>query len=369
MVASNKHPLVAYQPFKFLFQLAYFTTIIARLPLWLTLAFFAPLRPHPKWTAKQTFMAQVAYALTDLKSRIGVTSKLSLEQGKEEDRFQVIEPSNSEAYKGPLTSLIVKPGSVGGTWYPKAPGKDIASKIVVLYLHGGAFVEGDGRNEFCGYPVKTMIERGGVDAVFSLQYRLSGWMGVNPFPAALQDALTAYLFLVEKVQIPSHQIVLCGDSAGGNLAITLLRYLEEFGTTIPRPRCVTLFSPWVAPFDYNTEQNPNRNSDFLPTSFLRWGAHTYADGLLNSPSDPYITPLGNPFATSVPIFVNAGNAEIFFVANKKWVKQMKDVKDNHVDFHEEDAALHDTFLLASILGFEESAQEVILKMGTFVRKC
>jgi acetyl esterase/lipase len=294
MANSNKHPLVAYQPFKILFQLAYFTTLVARLPLWLTIACFAPLRPNPKWTAKQTLMAQVAYAFTDLKSRIGVTSKLSLQQGKEGDRFQVVDPLNSEAYQGPLKSLIVKPGPVGGTWFPDTPGKDIASKVVVLYLHGGAFVEGDGRDEFCGFPAKTMVERGGVDAVFSLQYRLSGWMGVNPFPAALQDALTGYLFLLETLKIPSHQIVLCGDSAGGNLALALLRYLEEFGPTIPRPRCVTLFSPWVAPFDYNTKNNPNRNSDFLPTSFLRWGAHAYTEGLSNASSNPYITPSGPP---------------------------------------------------------------------------
>jgi hypothetical protein len=78
--------------------------------------------------------------------------------------------------------------------------------------------------------------------------------------------------------------------------------------------------------------------------------------------------LGHPFATSVPIFVNVGNAEIFFDANKKWAKEMGRIQSNRVEFHEEDAAVHDTFLLAGILGFEESAQEVILKMGTFIRK-
>jgi acetyl esterase/lipase len=368
MTDSNKPPLLAHQPLKLLFQLAYFTTIIARLPLWLTVAFVGPLRPHPKWTAKQTLMTQVAYAVTDLKSRIGVTSELSLQQNKEGERFQVVDPSTSETYKGPLVSEAVKPVPVGGTWFPQAPGKDIASKVVVLYLHGGAFVEGDGRDEYCGFPGKTMVERGGVDAVFSLQYRLSGWSGHNPFPAALQDALTGYLFLLEKLGIPSHQIVLCGDSAGGNIAIALLRYIEEFGTTTPRPRCATLLSPWVAPFDYNTKRSPNHKSDFLPTSFLRWGAHTYSEGMTNASSNPYITPLGNPFTTSVPIFVNAGNAEIFFDENKSWVEQMKQIKGNLVEFHEEDAALHDTFLIAALLGFEESAQEVISAMGVFIHK-
>ena len=174
MATSNKPPAVAHQPLKLLFQLAYFTTIIARLPIWLTVAFVGSLRPHPKWTAKQTLMTNVAYAFTDLKSRIGTPLKLSLQQGKEGKRFQVVEPSKSEAYRGPLISDTVKPVPVGGTWFPRAPDKDIASKVVVLYFHGGAFVEGDGRDAYCGFPGKTMVERGGVDAVFSLQYRLSG---------------------------------------------------------------------------------------------------------------------------------------------------------------------------------------------------
>lgn len=233
-------------------------------------------------------------------------------------------------------------------------------------------MQGDGRDENVGFAGQTMVERGGVDAVFSLQYRLSGWSGLFPFPAALQDALTGYLFLLQKLNIPSKQIVLCGDSAGGNLAIALLRYIQEFGSIadpeIPPPRCATLLSPWVAPFDFDLKSSPRRSSDYLPASFLQWGAHTYAGDLPNAASNPYITPLGNPFATPVPIFVNTGNAEIFLDANRTWVEDMKKISGNRVEFHEEDAAVHDTFLIANILGWEESAQAVISEMGTFIGK-
>ena len=214
-----------------------------------------------------------------------------------------------------------------------------------------------------------MVELGGVDAVFSLQYRLSDWSGLGRFPAALQDALTGYLFLLQVIGIPSRQIIVCGDSAGGNLTIALLRYIEEFGaaSNIPRPRCATLFSPWVAPFDYNTETNRQRGSDFLPTSFLRWGAETYAAGLTNPASNPYITPLGNSFATPVPIFVNTGTAEIFYDAIEAWVGEMKEIAANQIELHHEEAALHDTFLVADRLGFEESARKVVSAMGAFIR--
>jgi acetyl esterase/lipase len=372
MATSNRHPVLSYQPIKLLFQLTYFTTIIARFPFWLVSALFQSLRPHPKWNVKQTLMSKVAYCLVDLQSRIGVTQKLSLQQGKEGERFQIADPAVVDAYQGPLNSPTVKPSAVGGTWFPRPPGKNIASKTVVLYLHGGAYVQGNGRYENIGFAGETMIELGGVDAVFSLQYRLSGWAGLFPFPAALQDALTGYLFLLQKLSIPAKQIILCGDSAGGNLAIALLRYIQEFGSTsnpvIPPPRCATLLSPWVAPFDFDLDSSPRRISDYLPTSFLQWGAHTYTEGLANASSNSYVTPLGNPFATPVPIFVNAGSAEIFFDSNKSWVEEMKKISGNRVEFHEEDAAVHDTFLTANALGWEESARGVISEMGAFIGK-
>ncbi|KAF7531194.1 hypothetical protein G7054_g9119 [Neopestalotiopsis clavispora] len=371
MAGPNKHPSVCYQPLKALFQLTYVATILARVPLWLLIASIRRLRPHPQWTAKQALLARVAYAVTDMKSRIGVTEKLSLEAGEEGNRFQIIETSPPNFYQGPLKSPKVKPAPVGGTWFPQTPSEGSSTpKTVIYYLHGGAFIEGDGRSKYCGFPTKTMLEQGGADAVFSLQYRLSGYSEVNPFPAALQDALTGYLYLLNKVGVPSSNIVLCGDSAGANLAIALLRYLSDSGAQleIPSPRCVTLLSPWVAPLNYVTEGNPMRETDFVPTSFLRWGAETYTAGLTNPASDAYITPLGNPFAVSVPVFVNVGTAEIFFDDIKKWVEEMKQVEGNVIELHQEDAALHDTFLVAELLGFEDSARKVISATGDFISR-
>lgn len=369
MAAPEGHPVVSYQPIKLLFQLAYAGTVVLRMPIWAVVSLVTPLRPHPKWNAKQALLSRVAYVATDIKSRIGVTEKLSLEPGKEGERFQIVQPSELKVYKGPLESDVVKPAPVGGTWFPHAPKENIGPKTVILYLHGGAFIQGDGRDAYCEFPAKTMLERGGAEAVFSVQYRLSGWAGLCPFPAALQDALTAYEFLLGDLQIPPRHVVLCGDSAGANLAIALLRYISEFGVElgIPFPRCATLMSPWVAPLDYETEASTRRNSDFLPTSFLRWGALTYTAGHPNATKHAYITPLGNPFALPIPVFVNVGTAEILLDAIKLWVEEMKQVKDNHIELHQEDAALHDTFLVAELLGFEESAQKVVSAMGAFIR--
>ncbi|RYP19386.1 hypothetical protein DL765_003359 [Monosporascus sp. GIB2] len=370
MASRDRHPLLSYQPLKLLFQLSYIVIVIPRLPYYIAVALIPSWRPHPTWSAKQTFMTRVAYPLLDATSRIGITETLTLENGKEGERFQTIAPSTSDVYKGPLASKTTKPATIGGTWFPRAPGADVTSKTVVLYLHGGAFIQGDGRDAQCGSIAKKLLEKGGADAVFSLQYRLSGYGAVNPFPAALQDALSSYLFLLNELHVPARQIVLAGDSAGANLATALLRYLHEFGAAIsaPAPRCAVLLSPWVAPFEYHTAGNPHRGTDFIPSSYPAWGAHAYAGSWPDAASDPYITPLGNPFPTPVPIFVNAGSAELFFERITRWADEMRGVDGNVVELHHEQAAVHDTFLVCELLGFEESAWDVAAKIGEFVRK-
>ncbi|KAI1385502.1 alpha/beta hydrolase fold-3 domain-containing protein [Hypoxylon trugodes] len=369
MANQHAHPLIAYEPFKFLFRLAYIGTVVVRLPFWIIAALVQPLKPCSDWTPKQTLMMPIVYAVLDVRSKVGVTQTLSLKGKKEGDRFQVIAPSESDFYRGPLVS-DVKPTTIGGTWFPQAPGGDLTSKHVILYFHGGAFAIGDGRTGECGFLGKTLVERGGVDAVLSIQYRLAGYSGLNPFPAAIQDGLTSYLFVLNVLKIPAHHITIAGDSAGANLAIALLRYIEEFGETlsIPIPRCLAVVSPWVAPLDYDISRHPSRSSDYLPTSFLRWGARSYVGHLSNAASHPYVTPLGNPFKTKVPIFVNTGSVEIFFEANKRWANEMSDVEGNIIQLHIEKAACHDTLYVADIVGFEESAGKVAEEIGVFIRK-
>ncbi|KFA69853.1 hypothetical protein S40285_08427 [Stachybotrys chlorohalonatus IBT 40285] len=369
LVHSGGHPWLSYQPFQMIFKILYGVTVVVRLPYWLIISLVAWLRPHPAWTFKQTLMSRLVYVVFDIRSRLGFTNPIALDPGTEGDRFQVIEPADSNIYRGPLT-FRSKPEAVGGTWSPQPPGKDITSKTVLLYLHGGAFVDGDGRDDLCGFAAETLLERGGVDAMFSLQYRLSGWSRLSPFPAALQDALTAYVFLVRKLKIQPRHIVLGGDSAGANLAIGLLRYIKEFGPDlkISPPKYAALMSPWVAPLDLEVDSSPQRSTDYLPRSYLYWGSHVYAGGLKMAAKEPYITPLGNPFATPTTIFVNAGTAEVLLDSTKNWVEEMRRVGDNQIELHLEEGAPHDTMLFGNVLGFEESAQKVASALGAFLRK-
>ena len=245
MSSPANRPLVSYQPAKAVFQLAYISSIIIRLPVWLVKSLIPFLRPYPRWTFKQTLMSRISYAVVDMQSRCGTTETLLTQPATEGNRFHIVKPFDSAYYQVVLDHADTKPAPVGGTWFPQAPGQHTATKTVVLYLHGGAFVQGDGRQNFCKFVGATLIEYGNVDYLFSVQYRLAGY-GLNPFPAAVQDALTAYIFLLTTARIEPERIVLAGDSAGGNLAIALLRYIQEYGKelNIPLPKCCVLFSPW-----------------------------------------------------------------------------------------------------------------------------
>lgn len=369
-MASQKHPLVSYQPLRLAFQLGYILTVIPRLPYYIAVALVPSWRPHPTWSAKQAFMTRLIFPILDLTSLVGITETLTLKEGKEGKRFQTVKPSTLDVYKGPLASETTKPATIGGTWFPTVPDADITSKTVVLYLHGGAFIQGDGRDAQFGSIADKLLKKGGADAVFNLQYRLSGYNGLNPFPAALQDTLSSYLYLLNDLHVPASHIVVSGDSAGGNLATAFLRYLHEFGAEInvPPPKCAVLLSSWVAPYEYETAGNPHRGTDFIPTSYPRWGALTYGDGVPNAASDPYITPLGNPFPTPVPIFSNAGSAEMFYERILRWGDEMSAIEGNVVETNTEPAAVHDTFFVGDVLGFEKTAWEVAAKIGEFVRR-
>ncbi|KAJ0116716.1 alpha beta hydrolase fold-3 domain containing protein [Diaporthe amygdali] len=379
LTKSKGFPILSYQPLRLFYQLSGALFILFRLPVWCAQALIPACRPHPKWGFKQTLMARLTRNIVDLYSNVGITETHTLTPGKEGDRFQIAEPFSSEHYRGILVSNPnVKPTTVGGTWFSEKPDVEKGfDGVVVLQIHGGAFVLGDGRTGYCGFMAKTLIDKAGVGAVFAPQYRLSGYgsagAAANPFPAALQDVVTSYLYLTQTLGIPSRRIVLCGDSAGGNLVIALLRYLDTFGLDlgITAPSCAVLIAPWVNPLaslgpDSVYKQHEHWSTDYLPVSFLRWGAKVYSSSVADE-NLLYVTPLNNPWKIEVPVFVTMGEAEILETDGTAWCHQMQEAGGN-VEVYYEEHAVHDTLLMGSIIGWEESAQVVATTIGEFLTK-
>lgn len=387
---------MARQPLSTIYTVWCLANILARIPYWtLKFALFSSLRPIPTWTLKQSLMVTLTKALLIMRCTTESPTPLSLEPGKEKEQFVVGQPASEADYVGPLRSDVVKPAPVGITCFPREDAPIAATtdkqssssllEMVMLHVHGGGFVLGDGRIAQMGFGASMLLRHAGVGCVYCPQYRLSCRPDPVPFPGALQDVLTSYLYLIRDLGIPPGNIVLSGDSAGGNLIIGLLRYLVEFPLEkVPSlPHSAVLISPWVAPVDtlgpdLVLTSNPHYGSDILPPVFLSWGTSAYAR--LVPPTDPYISPLGHPFVTPVPLFVTVGSAEVLEVEGARWVREMRDVEDdggigrekerrkNDIELHYEDGAPHDTVLIGSTMGFEDSVREVTTKIGEFIRR-
>jgi acetyl esterase/lipase len=108
---------------------------------------------------------------------------------------------------------------------------------VILFLHGGAYYM------FSAATHRTItipLSKNTDARVFALDYRLAP---ETRFPGQLHDAVLAYLRLTEDLHIPPENLVICGDSAGGGLAMALLLYLRD--NSYPLPAACILMSPWV----------------------------------------------------------------------------------------------------------------------------
>ncbi|MEO1240925.1 MAG: alpha/beta hydrolase [Pseudomonadota bacterium] len=127
----------------------------------------------------------------------------------------------------------VDEGAVKGEWHRATDGADSAT---VLYFHGGGY--------YYGSPVSHrgltfgLAKAAGAN-VFSQDYRLAP---EHPFPAAVEDAVTGYRWLLDQGVDPESLIV-SGDSAGGGLALALLLSCKEQG--LPMPAGAILYSPWT----------------------------------------------------------------------------------------------------------------------------
>jgi acetyl esterase/lipase len=154
-------------------------------------------------------------------------------------------------------------------------------------------------------------------------------------------------------------IVVSGDSAGGNLVIALLRHLAS--TVAPGPAAALLWSPWVdlaKSLEPETMYySPKRFTDYIPPNFASWGAKSLCPkGGPVRMDDGWISPALHPFRTKTPIWVQGSGQEILFTQIAEFANQMKQISGNNISFHVEDVATHDIILVGNVTGFEKEAE-------------
>ena len=189
------------------------------------------------------------------------------------------------------------------------------SDKVLLQLHGGGYVLGMSD----GHRIMALKQAALMDAkaAYCVNYRLAP---NYVYPAALDDALAAYESLLNS-GIKAENIVLVGDSAGGNLAISLALYLRDHQKALPR--LLVLQSPWT---DFNTTW-ASRTYNHRKDKIL--GKGTPLNKAVNEPayagtlslSDPRLSPIHADLKDLPPILIQTGGHEIFLTENQKFMEK------------------------------------------------
>ncbi len=224
---------------------------------------------------------------------------------------------------------------------------------IVLFFHGGSFTAGsiNSHSDLIG-----RISQASECAVLAIGYRLAP---EHPFPAALNDAMTAYNWLLHH-PFPPTQMALAGISAGANLVLSLcLRMKLE---NVHLPAAAVCICPWTDLTVSSPSTKGNEGKDLLHKDRLRSAAEMYCDG--KNPKDPYISPLYGDLHGLPPLFIQTGTHELLFdEAVAIAVKAKKSGVD--VSLEKWPGMLHAWHLFASKI---PEGQQAIDSVGNFLQK-
>jgi len=197
----------------------------------------------------------------------------------------------------------VAPARIPGYWHgrsgipPKPTQPPQPGEKVFYFFHGGGYTQLSAHpQDLIALIPRSLVELdGSVPRAFALEYRISSSLPFPerfPFPAALLDALSGYCYLVEEIRYEPSDIILAGDSAGGNLALALCRYLVEHrglaGAKFPAPPGnLLLFSPWVDLGD---------SHEWPGSSMITFDMDTPAPNFVSYSKAAFLGPFGLGFA-------------------------------------------------------------------------
>jgi len=175
-------------------------------------------------------------------------------------------------------------------------------KFIILYCHGGGYSSGS-----CMYARTLTSKLAAVTAmdVLCFDYRLAP---ENPYPAALEDALKVWNYLMLQ-GYGARDIIVAGDSAGGNLALSLVHMLKEQNRFLPRG--LVLLSPWTDLTSSGKSHETKADVDpVLDAAYLKAACEAYADGY--DLTEPKISPLFGDFKGYPSTYIQVGSNEILY---------------------------------------------------------
>lgn len=202
-----------------------------------------------------------------------------------------------------MSGLVWEPFTLAGmdaAWMRLS--REHRRRRVILYCHGGGYTSGG--LGFSKVLASKLTRATGMDTL-AFDYRLAP---EHPYPAAVEDALAAWGHL-EGLGIAPRDIVLAGDSAGGNLALVLCLKLRGAGRGLPG--ALLLMSPWTDMTASGESLRGRAEIDpVLTPEYMYAVREAYAGGL--DASDCLLSPLFADFSGFPPALVQVGTHEILY---------------------------------------------------------
>jgi acetyl esterase/lipase len=242
-------------------------------------------------------------------------------------------------------------GGVPAEWVAAA---DAAEDAAILYLHGGAYVIGSIATH---RELAARISIAAACRVLVIDYRLAP---EDPYPAAVEDAASAYRWLVSQGFEPS-RLAIAGDSAGGGLAMATLVSLRDSGTTLPA--CAVCISPWVD-LECTSESMISRMA--VDPMIARQGLVASADLYLHGadPRSPLAAPLYADLHDLPPLLIQVGTRETLLDDSTRLADCAR-AAGVQVELEQWEEMIHIWPIFAPVL---PEGQQAIDRIGEFVRR-
>ena len=248
-----------------------------------------------------------------------------------------------------------EPVDVAGISAEWVSAPEAANDHVILYLHGGGYILGSIKThrEFM-----ARISRASKARVLIIDYRLAP---EHSFPAAVEDAYTAYQWLIEDQKIVPNNLIIAGDSAGGGLTMATLINLRDKGIALPA--AAVCLSPWTdLGLTSESYKIKARIDPMVTVDGLMFDAKLYLG------DNDYTNPLASPFYGDLkglpPLLLLVGTAEILLDDSVELAKRAKKAGvDVTLDIWDDMPHVFPLFA-----AFAPEGQKGIEKIGEFINK-
>ncbi|MCB2076164.1 MAG: alpha/beta hydrolase fold domain-containing protein [Novosphingobium sp.] len=232
---------------------------------------------------------------------------------------------------------------------PAGIGPDDSTRAI-LYIHGGAFIHGEGIAS--AYMAMPLACKAGIRAL-CVDYRMPPY---HPFPTGLDDCVAAYRKAIERFQ-PEH-IAVAGGSAGGGLTLSLVLKLRDLG--LPLPGACAIATPCADLTLAGDTIETNRYSDVVLAEPIAAPLELYADG--HDPTDPLLSPVFADFGKGFPPSILTSGTRDALLSDTVRIHRALRSAGIEAELHVWEAMPHGGFF-----GAPED-QEVFAEQAQFIRK-